>query len=90
MCAAPLSGTVTDGDLHMRGASFNRTQGQLARKAEDMRFGSVFVSTTVPLKTPLFEEISRQTMQMSWGTCTVFIQRRKRLGKWVAGVLGRK
>ena len=55
-----------------------------------MKGGSIFVSVSNVLASGLFEILSSHTCKMDWGMCTVFVQRRLRVGKWAASLLSGK
>lgn len=62
---------------------------RLERRAEDLRFGRVLVTVTHKLSSPLLEHVCSRKVDMTHGEGTLHFYRRRRMGKWVAGVLGR-
>jgi hypothetical protein len=59
-------------------------------RSERMRPGALLVLTTQRSPSKLFELVHEGALEASWGApVTVRVYRRKRLGAWVGGVLGR-
>lgn len=67
----------------------DRLMRGLERRAEGMRFGAVIVTVTRKLTSPLFELLRSRPVKTNHGEATAHIFRRKRMGKWLAGVLRR-
>ncbi|CEG48323.1 hypothetical protein F443_05549 [Plasmopara halstedii] len=55
--------------------------------AEKLKQGAFFISTTHVLKTGLFEVVKSASLTMSWGSATVYIHRRRKIGRWAAQML---
>lgn len=46
---------------------------QISERAESLRSGSIFVSTTHVLCSSLYEVVEKMNCIMAWGSCTVYI-----------------
>ncbi|DBA04163.1 TPA: LOW QUALITY PROTEIN: hypothetical protein N0F65_004271 [Lagenidium giganteum] len=55
--------------------------------AEQLKQGAFFVSASMVLHTALFEVVRSLQVKMSWGTCTFYIHRRRKIGRWAAQML---
>ncbi|KAE8888655.1 hypothetical protein PF005_g2838 [Phytophthora fragariae] len=78
-----------DGDVvFCHGTCFNDKEWtQISRAAEKLKQGAFFISTTHVLRTGLFEVVKSVNFAMSWGTATVYIHRRRKIGRWAAQML---
>lgn len=50
---------------------------QIAEQAESMKPGSIFISFTKSIDSPVFNVVYRERFNMSWGPATVYIHRRQ-------------
>ncbi|KAJ8569076.1 hypothetical protein ON010_g6186 [Phytophthora cinnamomi] len=78
-----------DGDVvFCHGTCFNDKEwAQISLAAEKLKQGAFFISTTHILRTGLFEVVKSVNFTMSWGTATVYIHRRRKIGRWAAQML---
>ncbi|KAG3032200.1 hypothetical protein PC121_g4075 [Phytophthora cactorum] len=78
-----------DGDVvFCHGTCFNDDEwAKISLAAEKLKQGAFFISTTHVLRTALFEVVKSLNFTMSWGTATVYIHRRRRIGRWAAQML---
>ncbi|KAE9047716.1 hypothetical protein PR001_g310 [Phytophthora rubi] len=78
-----------DGDVvFCHGTCFNDKEwAQISLQAEKLKQGAFFISTTHVLRTGLFEVVKSVNFAMSWGTATVYIHRRRKIGRWAAQML---
>ncbi|RQM13895.1 hypothetical protein DD237_005543 [Peronospora effusa] len=60
---------------------------QISLAAEKLKQGAFFISTTHVLRTGLFEVVKSVKFTMSWGVATVYIHRRRKIGRWAAQML---
>ncbi|UIZ27600.1 hypothetical protein KXD40_005843 [Peronospora effusa] len=60
---------------------------QISLAAEKLKQGAFFISTTHILRTGLFEVVKSVKFTMSWGVATVYIHRRRKIGRWAAQML---
>ncbi|ETV84729.1 hypothetical protein H257_03836 [Aphanomyces astaci] len=60
---------------------------RISKDAEQLKQGAYFISVSHILASPLFEVLRTLTVQMGWGNCTVYIQRRRRIGRWASKML---
>ncbi|ETL44339.1 hypothetical protein L914_05360 [Phytophthora nicotianae] len=78
-----------DGDVvFCHGTCFNDQEWtKISLAAEKLKQGAFFISTTHVLRTGLFEVVKSLNFTMSWGTATVYIHRRRKIGRWAAQML---
>jgi hypothetical protein len=57
---------------------------KVAKLADKLRKGSIFITVSHPLRSPLFELVETLALPMSWGHSTVYLHKRKAMAKWVA------
>ncbi|OQR94431.1 hypothetical protein ACHHYP_01272 [Achlya hypogyna] len=60
---------------------------RISKQAEQLKQGAYFVSVSHVLQSPLFEVLRTMVVTMSWGSCTVYIHRRMRIGRWATKLL---
>ncbi|RLN51892.1 hypothetical protein BBJ29_005765 [Phytophthora kernoviae] len=70
------------------GTCFNDKEwAEISLAAEKLKQGAFFISTSHVLRTGLFEVVKSLNFAMSWGTATVYIHRRRKIGRWAAQML---
>ncbi|TMW57464.1 hypothetical protein Poli38472_003389 [Pythium oligandrum] len=84
-----LTHSWADGDVvFCHGTCFNDNEwNQISLAAEKMKQGAFFLSTSHVLYSALFEVVKSYNFTMSWGTATLYIHRRRRIGRWAAQML---
>ncbi|CAH0492775.1 unnamed protein product [Peronospora farinosa] len=84
-----LTSKWEDGDVvFCHGTCFDDKEWtQISLAAEKLKQGAFFISTTHVLRTGLFEVIKSVKFTMSWGLATVYIHRRRKIGRWAAQML---
>ncbi|CAI5742285.1 unnamed protein product [Peronospora destructor] len=84
-----LTSKWEDGDVvYCHGTCFDDKEwAQISLAAEKLKQGAFFISTTHVLRTGLFEVVKSVKFTMSWGVATVFIHRRRKIGRWAAQML---
>ncbi|TYZ62281.1 hypothetical protein PybrP1_011400 [[Pythium] brassicae (nom. inval.)] len=60
---------------------------EISLAAEKLRQGAYFLSTSHVLQSALFEVVRSYNFKMSWGTATLFVHRRRKIGRWAAQML---
>ncbi|EQC42558.1 hypothetical protein SDRG_00288 [Saprolegnia diclina VS20] len=63
------------------------TWERISKQAEQLKQGAYFVSVSHVLLSPLFEVLRTMVVTMSWGSCTVYVHRRMRIGRWATKLL---
>lgn len=83
------SSWASDGDVvFCHGTCFNDKEWhQISLMAEMMKHGAYFLSTSHILHSALFDVIKSIPFCMSWGTATLYIHQRRRLGRWASQML---
>ncbi|OQS02786.1 hypothetical protein THRCLA_04883, partial [Thraustotheca clavata] len=78
-----------DGDIvFSHSTCFSPTMWErISKQAEQLKQGAFFISVSHVLASPLFEVLRSMIVTMSWGQCTVYIHRRKRIGRWASKML---
>ncbi|CAH0479495.1 unnamed protein product [Peronospora belbahrii] len=84
-----LTSKWVDGDVvFCHGTCFDDKEWtQISLAAENLKQGAFFISTTHVLRTGLFEVFKSGNFTMSWGVATVYIHRRRKIGRWAAQML---
>uniref|UniRef100_K3WX18 Histone-lysine N-methyltransferase, H3 lysine-79 specific n=1 Tax=Globisporangium ultimum (strain ATCC 200006 / CBS 805.95 / DAOM BR144) TaxID=431595 RepID=K3WX18_GLOUD len=60
---------------------------EISLQAEKLKQGAYFLSTSHVLHSALFEVVKSMSFKMSWGTATLYIHRRRKIGRWAAQML---
>ncbi|KAJ0407319.1 hypothetical protein ATCC90586_002247 [Pythium insidiosum] len=89
VCGDLLTHKWTDGHVvFCHGTCFNdREWSQISLTAEQLPQGAFFLSTSHVLQSALFEVLHSLPFRMSWGTATLYVHRRRRIGRWAAQML---
>ncbi|KAF0684842.1 Aste57867_23187 [Aphanomyces stellatus] len=89
ICGSFFDHSWSDGDVvFCHSTCFSPEMWQrISKEAEQLKQGAYFISVSHILASPLFEVLQTMTLPMSWGTCTVYIQRRRRIGRWASKML---
>ncbi|GLD96068.1 hypothetical protein PINS_up004746 [Pythium insidiosum] len=89
ICGDLLTHKWSDGHvIFCHGTCFNdREWSQISLAAEQLPQGAFFLSTSHVLQSALFEVVKSIPFRMSWGTATLYVHRRRRIGRWAAQML---
>lgn len=63
---------------------------RVSRECERLKAGAIVITVSHVLASAMFEIVETQQHVMTWGSATVYIQRKKPMGKWAARILGGK
>ncbi|CAK4105133.1 unnamed protein product [Aphanomyces euteiches] len=89
ICGSFFDHSWRDGDVvFSHSTCFTPSMWQrISKDAEKLKQGAYFISVSHILASPLFEVLRTLTLPMSWGMCTIYIQRRRRIGRWASKML---
>jgi hypothetical protein len=61
---------------------------KVSKECEQLEPGAVVITTSHVLHSAMFEIVETQQHTMTWGSATVYIQRKKPMSKWAARIVG--
>ncbi|GAB9462799.1 hypothetical protein Gpo141_00000282 [Globisporangium polare] len=87
--ASILTTSWENGDLvFCHGTCFSDKEwADISLAAEKLKQGAFFLSTSHVLKSALFEVVKSLNFKMSWGSATLYVHRRRKIGRWAAQML---